>query len=323
MASTFIIVFIYALCGVIYSPSIDSLVAFLFIIFSTIPLLLVSSITYRMPVMKHPTPSATVIAIILLLGILNLTLVANGLGFSSFDILNIEEFIQISSKSTARRYSEETSSGNSLLLALSFFLIYRMGAAIKDCRFYFQVASFLPIIFYVLLTTEKWPLILSIAFYITGIFAAESESEALNLVSKLNLFIVPFSILLGVVGLYLRGFDGDLIDSFSALLHYVLAPFSALGYWLLNHSTDSCCEYGRFTFIGIANQMGLTARNAGVFSDNFSVYNIETNIYTSWRYLAQDFSIIGPLFISLTIAGISIFFKIVRCEIGITLLKYS
>lgn len=321
MFSAFIIFLLYSVAGFFYSPSVDSLVALCFITLSSLPLLLASGSVYRLPGLRHPPPGILFIIFFIIIGVLNLVVIANRFGFSGFEILNPIEFAVISSVSTESRYSDQGSSGNPFLLSLSLFLIYRIGTASNRINILWQALSFMPVFLYALLTTEKWPLFLSVAFYITGIFAAESETQALNRSKKLAVVVVPAGFVLGGIALCLRGFDRSTFEVPNILLHYILAPFSALGHWLVNYSIDSCCEAGKFTFIGLGNLLGLLQREAGVFSENYVIYGMETNIYTSWRYLVQDFSIYGPLLICIGISLIFITFKSVRFISGIRVLK--
>ena len=166
----------------------------------------------------------------------------------------------------------------------------------------FQVLAFVPMLLYTLLSTEKWPMFLAGAFYISGVFAGFAEREALR--ARRGWLWCSGAIGFGLAGvaLVMRGFDGDLLELPAQLLHYVLAPFPALGHWLMGPAADNCCGLGVSTFIGAANQLGLAQRDAGVFADNFTIYGEETNIYTAWRYLVQDFSVAGPATINLLLA---------------------
>src|SRR5690606_38309312 len=75
--------------------------------------------------------------------------------------------------------------------------------------------------------------------------------------------------------------------------HYLFAQYEAFGVWLA-HSATYCCDFGRWTLSGPMDYLGLAPRLQGVFVENLDVRGAETNIYTGWRFLVQDFSILGP-----------------------------
>jgi hypothetical protein len=89
----------------------------------------------------------------------------------------------------------------------------------------------------------------------------------------------------------------------------VLAPYSALGHWLVEEASLWSLGFGALTFIGPMSALGLVQREAGVYTVNFGLYGMETNIYTAWRYLVEDFSLFGP---TLSSALARLFFLFLR-----------
>lgn len=302
MVGAFLICVTYALAGLAYAPGADGLMALVFIAASASPLLLAGRATLHLPAVRHPTPSIVLYSLLWALGMLNLAVIAIGLGRSPLELLEPESFVLAAAEATARRYTEESGSGNPLLLATSLLLLYWVGATADRVWRLFQVLAFVPLLLYTLLSTEKWPMFLAGAFYISGVFAGFGQRDALRRTARVAVVFGAFGFGLAGVALVMRGFDGDLLELPAQLLHYVLAPFPALGHWLMGPASDSCCGLGLYTFIGAANQLGLTQREAGVFADNFTIYGEETNIYSAWRYLVQDFSVIGPALINLVLA---------------------
>lgn len=298
MVATFLICVSYALAGILYAPGVDSLVAFAFIGCSSAPLLLAARRSLSLAKVPHPAPESLFFFSLMTAGMVNLAWIAVGLDRSPLELLSPEGFLLTAAEATAKRYQDEGSSGNPVLLSFSLLLVYRVGGASDRLRVWQQAGAFLPLLLYTALSTEKWPMFLSGAFYIAGLFAAFNERQALRrMVTVVAMFLVTGTVVAGLA-MFLRGFDGDVLELPAQLLHYVLSPFPAFGSWLLSRAPEQCCSGGTYTFIGLANQLGLVRREAGVFSENFSIYGGETNIYSAWRYLVQDFSIVGPVLIN-------------------------
>lgn len=302
MVAAFLICLFYALAGVLYAPGLQSLTALVFISMSAAPLLLAAGRSFVAPAVQHPRPTALFFMIVFGLGFLNLVVIAVGLERDPLELLSFEGFVLTAAAATTNRYVDQGASGNPLLMALSLFLLYRVGASSDRLPRWQQLLAFVPVLLYTLLSTEKWPLFLAGAFYIAGMFSAFTERQALTRLVRVSAVFAVLGLILAGSAQFMRGFDGDVLEVPAMLLHYVLAPFPALGSWLIGNASDYCCSLGKFTFIGAANQLGIVHREAGVFTDNYVIYDLETNIYSSWRYLIQDFSVAGPVLINTCIA---------------------
>ena len=111
------------LAGAAYAPGPDGLMALVFIAASASPLLLAGRATLALPAVRHPTPPAALYLLLWALGVLNLAVIAIGLDRSPLELLEPESFVLAAAEATARRYTEESGSGNPLLLALSLVLL--------------------------------------------------------------------------------------------------------------------------------------------------------------------------------------------------------
>lgn len=302
MPAAYLICVLYAALGVLYAPGVPALLAFGFIAVSASPLLLTWSAARREPALPHPAPGLLGYWLLLGLGGLNLWLLLRGLDVGLAEVLTTEGFVRAAATATTRRYEDQGSSGNPVLLSLSLFLMYRVGAASHLLTRWKIALAFVPMLLYTLLSTEKWPLFLSFSFFLLGIFAALAPAAALARVARYVLLFVALGGALAGLALVLRGFDGDALELPAQLLHYVLAPFPAFGQWWAGQAPDQCCSGGATSLIGIADQLGWVRREAGVFAENAVVYGSETNIYTAWRYLVQDFGDLGPLALNLALA---------------------
>lgn len=303
MIAAFLICTCYAFFGFLYSPSEFTIFALIFIVISASPLLLAGRASIKLPAVDHNSPSAGIICIGVFIGFSNLALIAISAGYSVVDLLDPNGFVLIAADSTTKRYTEGGSSGNPVLLAISLTLCYSVGASAQRLSVISKFSPFIPTILYTLLSTEKWPTFLGGAFYIVGVFAGQSEASAMRKIVRTLLLFSFLGLALGVLALIMRGYEGDLLLIPAQLLHYILAPFHALGYWLTVKGGDLAWGgLGRYTFIGIATQLGVITRDAGVYSENVTIYGIETNIYSSWRYLVEDWSVVGPVSINLALS---------------------
>ena len=299
MKLAFYIFMLYALCGVIYYPSQYSLFSFFLIFFSTLPFLIVGTTTSDKLYKNYNNVKPILYWGVIIIGFVNLGIIANNSGAGFMDIFSFDGLKSIALKSTIIRYEEDTSanSGNPILLAFTLWLIYRIGSLEKKTKWTLKVIPFIPLLMYTLLTTEKWPTFLGILFYLTGIIASNNSKTFLNILrSKIKYGVLI--ILLMILSLSFRGYDGGVEESIGIIFHYLFAQYNSLGVWLLNNIYYSDWFLGKLTFIGPLSFFGIIERDAGVFSESLMIYNKESNIYTAFRYIIQDFSIIGPFIIN-------------------------
>jgi oligosaccharide repeat unit polymerase len=312
MKAAFYICVGYSILGCLYAPGPSTFLALLFISLSCLPFLVAAKYEPRFGINRHYAPGYLLFWLVVLLGLANLAIIAVSVKESPLAVLSTDGFIAIAFASTTKRYGEQGSSGSPILLALSFFLVYRIAAADAIISTWRKVVGFVPLLLYSLLSTEKWPMYLSGIFFLSGLFISRPFREARGIALK---YVITFTVLgVGLAGfaLVLRGFNGDIIGLSAELLHYLLASFPAFGGWLAEEAARECCTFGAFSFIGPLDALGLIQREAGVYSKSFTIYGSETNIYTGWRYLVQDFSIIGPFFLNAAIGASFIAFNTIQ-----------
>lgn len=301
-----------AALGVLYAPGVYTAASFVFIALSCLPLFLAGLCEPAIRDDAHEPPGPALFWGVFALGLANLAVVAWSVERSPHEILSPQGFVSIAVASTTKRYLEGGSSGNPVVLALSLFLLYRLGAADSSVRWRRKLLGFLPLLMYTLLTTEKWPLFLSGIFFLSGLFVSRPLGPAARAASRyLALFVVLGGGLAGAA-LLLRGGEAELWELPIPLLYYVLAPYSALGHWLVEEASLWSLGFGALTFIGPMSALGLVQREAGVYTVNFGLYGMETNIYTAWRYLVEDFSLFGPFLFNLALALLFFLFLRVR-----------
>lgn len=312
MKATFLISVSYAILGYFYAPGVHTFVALVFILISCTPFIVGALYEPQSGVNMHRAPGPMLFWGVFALGLVNLAIIAAGVDKSPVEILSTDGFAFIAAASTAKRYGEQGSSGSPILLVLSLLLVYRIGASDTAVSAWRKVLGFVPLLLYSLLSTEKWPMFLAGGFFLSGLFISRPYYEARGVALRYAMTFMVLGFGLAGLALLLRGFDRDLIELPEQLLHYVLAPYPALGSWLIAEAAHQCCTLGALSFIGPLDALGLVHREAGIYTENFSIYGLETNIYTAWRYLVQDFSLIGPFLLNSVMASLFIAFRKIR-----------
>ena len=288
----------YACLGFLYVPGIESFTALTFITVSCAPLLLSGSVGGGREGGILRVPSAPVYWSVVALGILNLALIAVSVGQPPSDLLSVEGLVRVAALTTSQRYELQGSNGNPFLLALSLWLVFRIGATVDRVPKVMLVIVFLPLAAYSLASTAKWPLFLAGVFFFAGLLLAFPPEYSLRTALRYLAVVTPFVMLAAGLALVLRGSPGEVFGLVEGQFHYVLAPYHAFGVWLIHEYSNVCCTLGSLSFVGPLDALGLATREAGVFNQNVMVYGRWTNIYTVFRYLVQDFSLVGPFLIS-------------------------
>jgi len=314
MKAAFVISVTYAILGFLYAPGIRTFVALLFIGFSCLPLIFAGNYEPRTERVVLSSPSFLIYWGIWTLGIVNLAIIAAKAGMLNLHLFSFDGLISVSAASTASRYGEQSGSGNPVLLALSLFLVYRVGSATAVLSAWRKLLSFFPLVFYALLSTEKWPLFLGVAFFISAIFVTHPYRKARNISFRYTVLIILVATPIFGLAVVLRGNAWTLGEMVMLLLHYILAPYPAFGDWLINDAFIQCCKLGALTFIGPLDALGLITREQGVYRELFTIYGLDTNIFTAWRYWVQDFSLVAPLVLNSILALIYISARSIKLE---------
>lgn len=294
MKTAFYIFVGYAFLGYVYYPSEYSFFSLCLILFYSLPLLIAGIFTKDKTLSNYPNIKPLVFWGIIFLGVLNLGIIANNIDKSISDAFSLEGIKSIAIESTLRRYKGDTlsNSGNPVLLALTLWLIFRTGTLDKQMKNSLQLIAFIPLLSYTLMTTEKWPSFLGVIFYITGIIISNEKKEYRKiLISKIKYGIIIF--LLMIFSLVLRGNDGGFVEIFDMITHYVFAQYNFLGRWYLDLKSIDL-TFGQTTFIGPLSFLGFSSRAAGVFNESLELNGMNSNIYTAFRYIIQDFGVLAP-----------------------------
>jgi oligosaccharide repeat unit polymerase len=234
------------------------------------------------------------------LATLNVAVFAWRQGFGVTDLLVPENALAIATRATADRYELGVTAGNPILVASSFVNAFLWGAA-ADAPFLFAlVAGVMPCAVYSALSTEKLPFYCALSFFLAGVLLSRAAGRRSFGAARIAL-AVALAVPVGMISLVMRqgiseaGAAWDAMGDLAYMLsHYLFAQYDAFGQWLETGYAE-CCTLGLRTFSGPASLLGLTERQQGVFEEQVVVRGLETNIYTAWRFVAEDFSVGGPI----------------------------
>ena len=267
-----------------------SLLALIFVFVSTMPLWITFD-KFPMTALSgnNRPPIAITTLLLFLAGLLNNSMLLNQAGVTLFEFFSLEGLTKATSFYTGNRYSmTESKSGNPILLALSLcFIVYSAFRTGKWANLLVFLA-FINVLFYSLLTTEKWPLFLGIAFYLSAIFVIKGDRDFPRFLLKLAIFSSPLVVILIIALFLIRGIVSGFFEAFAG---YVFLQYSAFGYKLT--SADPEYLFGGSSFVGVFNALGLSERTPGVWGDELVINEGTTNIYTVWYYFYNDFGVLG------------------------------
>ena len=304
------------------NPGLYTLTAFLFIFFSNLPYFIVFS-GEEYFVNRIPRLNNFIFSAVILLGLYNLIVVTNSAGYTFSDLITIEGVQKIASESTINRYvlDQTSAAGNPIILALSFWLIFRLSINKEKTSKLRISCAFLPLAGYTLLTTEKFALLLGVCFYIVGTVSFDSYKKNIKTIwrnSKYLLLLIPILFL----SLGLRGYDyTNMTQAIIQLQSYVFQQYYGLGYWLVEKYTGTSLRFGELTFSGPFDLLGIIDRNPGIYDVSYTVRGFESNIYTAYRNVSEDFSIFAPLVFSGILAVVYYHFIKVRYKTGLVLIN--
>lgn len=306
----------YSIAAILYVPSFYSYLSFVCIFFVSFPFLVSYKYTKDIETnIKFSFPKVPYFIVILGLaaGLANLYVIANNAGGSLSDIFSIDGIKAISYKSTTIRYegSSTTNSGNPFILAISLFLLFIVGLNQEKNNGIKTVLLFLPIVLYTVLTTEKWPSFLAFVFFFCGVFYSNSLKDVFRFLIRNSKYLVLVGMLAISTLMFRSGKSESILSLLNMICHYLLSSYYGLGYWLVNEYNEVPLTLGKYTLIGpLSFFPSLTGvfRSSGVYSESYYVYGNASNIYTAFRYLIQDFSVLGLFLINSIISMFYVFF---------------
>jgi len=254
-----------------------------------------------------------ILAAVIALGFVNPLMMIVSHGFSLTGLFSLTELTEISSGLSMSRYQEESSSGllqqllgvfSSLGPLLGGFMFKHMK---KRWERLLCCASFLPLLFGGLTQGVKMGIISGVLLFLTGLM---TYCMLMNVPLKLNgrslavAFASGFGLMLILIlSMMMRFGELSLISlgiALGKIVSYAFGHLPAFDAWFSTQSLvpDSLTFGGKLLF-GITNFLGIMSREDGLFQEMavVSVAGDETNVYTLFRILVEDFGVLGtPLF---------------------------
>lgn len=196
---------------------------------------------------------------------------------------------------------------NILLLGIYSSISYRKIKDIVILNLSIYVTSI-----YGFLINTKATLIYISMFYFSGYcFGKVYKKEKIKNKTIIILIFIVLTILL--IMIFMMKIRSGKFDN-NKLYIYFLGHVSASTNWINENIYTNNLQYnyiGKFTFLGPYNLLGIFKRESGVFTGFIKIgKGMETNVYSIWRNLLEDFGIFG-LSLVMMISGY-IFSKIYR-----------
>lgn len=157
-----------------------------------------------------------------------------------------------------------------------------------------------PLVAAMLVHTAKANVLYGLVMWGAGWTAGLAYASHVQRVARPGAWVRPAIAVLVLAGLFVfsqglrmnRTSIGDLPFLLDHLRLYVVGHMPVFGHWVVNDMPRTAGEsMGAATFAGIAELLGLAHRQAGIYEGNTGF--TDSNIYTAWRPLVEDFGIVG------------------------------
>jgi oligosaccharide repeat unit polymerase len=254
------------------------------------------------------------------IGSLVITLIALlGLVHFMFSSLNqydlpfeLGALVQLGARATLLRYSGDIGGWSERLVAIWLYpaallggILFSLSERIRDK--FIGLSSLLPALLYSFLAGARSPLLVGLACWLGGMWAvrqarAPSAMRSFNLRTVLSLLGLAACLLFvfiaidtfrGHVDIQELHFESD----YARLRNYMLGSPAAFADWV-QHPDDSSLRFGALTFEGLYNLLGIRQRELGTYTDAAQTVGQEsTNIFTVFRGLIQDFTLLGAFLV--------------------------
>lgn len=234
-------------------------------------------------------------------------------GFSLTNLLNFSSLLEINNNLSLNRYegdpkmtrnviSQITGVFSYLGPLLGGFILPFTSSKKHKLLCYFSLS---PQLFGGLTQGAKMGMITAVFVFLSGYLSScfiinkKITIKWKSLLYGISFFLLFIGVLILSMMFRIGRFD---IDTFyiviGKFISYALGHLPAFDIWFDRQpllSTDLTCG-GKF-FMGITNYLGIVERKSGIYDEfvDISLYGDQTNVYTIFRILIEDFGIIGTL----------------------------
>jgi len=244
----------------------------------------------------------------LIIGLIHfgLEIMLNGFSFQMF--FNLDTLLEMN---TTMAYSRYYGGGAAYSVIMQIMLVFiYAGPLIGGYAFVYSfqrserrlcISMFTPIVGTLILNNGKLGLIASVMLWFSGYVTGYLEKYKKAPTIKLKSFFKVLSGVLVVISLLYISMMlrlGQLNLQTMTIVNgkfasYALGQVPAFDYWFGNYANNIDYTYGKYTFYGIFQALGISVRKQGVFSEMIYAGPITTNIYTVFRGIINDFGIYG------------------------------
>lgn len=252
-------------------------------------------------------------------------------GYDLKQILSLKILLELNNAASVSRYNDEQTGSliNQILLVFIYATPLLGGYLLPLVKRRLKIFCYLSIIPAVLVTATqsiKSLFITSVALWIIGVLVSSYANNKLYLrvkqstILKIAISGFVFFMFLFLTMIFRTGtFDLETVLIIrDKLVIYAFGHLPAFDIWYSQNVGEINPSFGVKTFYGITNYLGIEERKLGIFTEFTSFAHIdykeiapdlETNVYTLFRLLVEDFGTVGSiifLFITGTISGYSI-----------------
>ena len=244
------------------------------------------------------------------------------MGLNPATLFSVEGLVAIARAFSVARYSDEYAApplfGQIWLIAVYAApilggILFALRRSRRDT--WISMVSLLPAFVVFLLQTARTAVVTGLILWISGWFATRvllERGRARIFTKKLLLAVgglVVVMLGLFAVGQVMREGDAPEVSALTDVLISPTVRASALGHisvfsqWFHGpHSTSIHPAFGAYSLAGVFDQLGFHGRPPGLYEEFVEVEEGgETNLYTSFRGLIEDFTLPGSLLFSLLV----------------------
>ena len=268
------------------------------------------------PDARRPLALAAIGCAVLGLGAPLIPLVSQGYGFTVFTSLKalVSAAIELSVGRYSETYSPPALSQAALPLLSAGPVFAGALAALRPRRVekLAVVGVFLPPLLLTVTQTQRAVTILAVVNWISAYLAVGVLLGRTSPFTRRHLVVAAlgglFAIVLAFVGAMVRVGASDLnaiADVAPKVLGGALGHATVFSQWFESGGAAAAPPtWGAYTFAGLYDALGIGQRRPGLFAESVVLASgDETNIYTMFRPLIQDFTLVGAL-VALTVLGL-------------------
>lgn len=239
-----------------------------------------------------------------------------GSGFGAY--ASVEELQGTAHALSVARYNGTTDSANIRLLAAYIYFCSPVGgyafAQVSSLRH--RLLAILPLVSILLvtaITSAKAGFLFCVILWIAAFLVSRQRSQLRVLritvsgLRRVALLVVALVVIFVSLLVIRHGYSGSsdaLTYNLKIYLFGHLSVFS--GWWEFASDKGYTLQFGRRLFFGPSALLGLSERVAGAYElVNYKEYNVDSNVFSIYRALIEDFSLSGSFLVALTFGYVS------------------